>query len=67
MATFTVPKGTVRFVSQPKPLDVRSGYSDRVRTQSIKRYRIWVCSNSRGVAAEVAGTYRAMGIKGLVM
>lgn len=67
MTTHRVPKGTVLYVSEPKPLDSRSYYSDKVRTQSIKRARVWVCSNSRGIAAEVAGTYRAMGYKGLVM
>ena len=66
MATHRVPKGTMP--STPLiPLDPRSYYSDKVRTQSIKRYRVWVCSNSKGVAAEVSGTYRAMGWKGLVM
>lgn len=67
MATFRVPKGTVVHSSKPKPLDPASHYSDKVRAQSIKRYRVWVCANSRGIAAEVAGTYHAMGRKGLVM
>lgn len=66
MATHRVPKGTMPFTPLI-PLDSRSYYSDQVRTQSIKRYRVWVCANSRGIAAEVTGTYHAMGRKGLVM
>jgi hypothetical protein len=66
MATYSVPKGTFNSATL-LPLDPRSHYSDKVREQSRKRYRVWVCSNSRGISAEVAGTYRAMGRKGLVM
>jgi hypothetical protein len=66
MATYSVPKGTFNHATL-LPLDPCSYYSDKVRTQSKKRYRVWVCSNSRGISAEVAGTYRAMGRKGLVM
>jgi hypothetical protein len=66
MATYRVPKGTFNSATL-LAFDSKSYLSHRVHQQSRKRYRVWVCSNSRGISAEVAGTYRAMGRKGLVM
>jgi hypothetical protein len=66
MATYSVPKGTFNHATL-SPIDSKSYMTHKNHEQSRKRYRVWVCSNSRSIAAEVAGTYRAMGRKGLVM
>lgn len=65
--TYRVPMGTMPAPTVKVTYDPACYYSEKVRAQSIKRYRVWVCANSRGIAAEISGTYRAMGRKGLVM
>lgn len=67
MATYRVKAGTMPKATIKWTYDPACYYSDRVRESSKKRARVWVYANSRGIAAEVAGTYRAMGRKGLVM
>jgi hypothetical protein len=67
MATYRIKSGTMPKATLKCTYDPACYYSDKVRASSAKRARVWVCANSRTIAAEVAGTYRAMGHKGLVM
>jgi hypothetical protein len=66
MATYRVKRGTMPKATE-WTFDPNCSYSEKVREGSKKRARAWVCANSRSIAAEVAGTYRANGHKGLVM
>jgi len=66
MATYRVPKGTMPRTTL-RQFDARSYLSTKDHEDSKRRFRVWVCANSRSISAEVSGTYRAMGWQSIVM